>query len=79
METILQIVERFINFVLYMDKELPIIVSSIGGWNYLALFTVIFIETGVVIFPILPGDSLLFAAGAISSTLFDRQKWLFFF
>ena len=50
-----------------MDKELPIIVSSIGGWNYLALFTVIFIETGVVIFPILPGDSLLFAAGAISS------------
>jgi membrane-associated protein len=51
-----------------MDKELPLIVQSIGAWSYAALFGVIFIETGVVIMPFLPGDSLLFAAGAIAHT-----------
>ena len=57
----------FINFVLHMDKQLPMIVNSIGIWSYLALFGVIFIETGVVILPFLPGDSLLFAAGAVAA------------
>lgn len=61
------LIEWFIDFVLHMDKHLPLIVSSIGIWSYLALFGVIFIETGVVIMPFLPGDSLLFAAGAVSA------------
>lgn len=67
METILNLVKWFIDFVLHMDEHLPVIVNSIGGWTYLALFVVIFIETGVVIMPFLPGDSLLFAAGAIAA------------
>lgn len=67
MGTILQIIEGFIQFVLHMDKELPILVSTVGVWTYLVLFAVIFIETGIVIFPYLPGDSLLFAAGTISA------------
>ncbi|MBE0699997.1 MAG: VTT domain-containing protein, partial [Anaerolineaceae bacterium] len=67
MDAIVNLVKWFIEFVLHMDEQLPIIVNSIGGWTYLALFVVIFIETGVVIMPFLPGDSLLFAAGAVAA------------
>ena len=56
-----------IDFVLHMDKYLTMIISAVGGWTYLVLFFVIFIETGLVITPFLPGDSLLFAAGAIAA------------
>jgi membrane-associated protein len=67
MDVLRTIIEYFIEFVLHMDKQLPLIVDKIGIWTYLALFLVIFVETGIVIFPFLPGDSLLFAAGAISA------------
>lgn len=67
MEVVLNLIEWFIHFVLNMDEQLPIIVNSIGVWSYLALFAVIFIETGVVVMPFLPGDSLLFAAGAVAA------------
>lgn len=67
MEYIQNAIQWFINFVLHMDKELPVIVESIGFWTYFALFAVIFVETGVVIMPFLPGDSLIFAAGAVSA------------
>jgi membrane-associated protein len=67
MDVIRNLFQWFINFVLHMDKELPLIVQSIGIWSYLALFAMIFIETGVVVFPFLPGDSLLFAAGAVAA------------
>jgi len=63
MDTILMLIE----FVLHMDKFLPAIVQALGIWTYLALFFVIFMETGFVITPFLPGDSLLFAAGAIAA------------
>jgi membrane-associated protein len=68
MDTILQLINWFIDFVLHMDKHLPQIVNDIGIWIYLLLFAIIFIETGVVIMPFLPGDSLLFAAGAVAAT-----------
>jgi membrane-associated protein len=63
MDTILMLID----LVLHMDKYLPTIVQALGIWTYLALFLVIFMETGLVITPFLPGDSLLFAAGAIAA------------
>jgi len=58
----------FIDFFLHLDKYLGTIVSHYGFWSYLILFLIIFCETGLVVTPILPGDSLLFAAGALAAT-----------
>jgi len=56
-----------IDVVLHLDHYLNLIIEWGGIWTYLILFIVIFIETGLVVTPFLPGDSLLFAAGAISA------------
>jgi membrane protein YqaA with SNARE-associated domain len=55
----------FIDFLLHFDKHLLEFVGAYGPWVYAILFAIIFVETGVVIWPFLPGDSLLFAAGAL--------------
>lgn len=68
MDTLLQWISWFIDFVLHMDKHLPQMVNDFGLWAYVALFIIIFIETGLVVTPFLPGDLLLFAAGAVSAT-----------
>jgi membrane-associated protein len=64
---IASLVNWFIDFVLHMDTHLDLIVRSMGVWSYAVLFGVIFVETGLVIMPFLPGDSLLFAAGSIAA------------
>ncbi len=61
---------------LHLDKHLYTLVTEYGTWSYLILFTVIFCETGLVITPFLPGDSLLFAAGAIAALGALRVEWL---
>ena len=68
----------FINiWFLHLDVQLSTLLALHGSWVYLILFSVIFIETGLVIMPFLPGDSLLFVAGALSaSSLLD--PWLLF-
>ncbi len=58
-------ITALIDFVLHIDDHLVEIVSNYQSWTYLILFLIIFAETGLVVTPILPGDSLLFAAGAI--------------
>lgn len=68
MDFLLELFRWFVDFVLHMDRHLPQIVNDIGIWVYAALFLVIFIETGLVVTPFLPGDSLLFAAGAVAAT-----------
>lgn len=55
------------DFILHIDQHLTAMTSTYGLFIYLILFGIIFIETGVVVFPFLPGDSLLFAAGAIAA------------
>ena len=57
----------FIDFFLHLDKYLPLIIQSFGIWAYVIMFFVIFCETGLVVTPILPGDSLLFALGAFAA------------
>src|SRR6185436_16674523 len=57
-----------VDFLLHFDRHLLDFVAAYGPWVYAILFAIIFVETGVVIWPFLPGDSLLFAAGALCAT-----------
>lgn len=61
----IDLIKSLIDFVLHIDQHLAEIVNNYETWTYLILFLIIFAETGLVVTPILPGDSLLFAAGAI--------------
>lgn len=59
---------ELIDFILHVDQHLLEFVRDYGIWIYAILFLIIFVETGLVVMPLLPGDSLLFAAGAIAAT-----------
>lgn len=61
----MEIIKELIDFILHIDKHLVQITSQYQAWTYLILFVIIFAETGFVVTPFLPGDSLLFAAGAL--------------
>lgn len=63
----MEFLQTLIDFVLHVDEHLTTIVSQYGGWTYAILFLIIFCETGLVVTPFLPGDSLIFAAGAITA------------
>ncbi|MEW5796095.1 MAG: DedA family protein [Candidatus Zixiibacteriota bacterium] len=64
----MEFVETAIDFILHLDKHLKEIIDAYGAWTYAILFCIIFCETGLVVTPFLPGDSLLFAAGAFAAT-----------
>jgi membrane-associated protein len=64
----LDIILYFIDFFLHLDKHLYDLITNFGFWVYLILFLIIFCETGLVVTPFLPGDSLIFAAGALAAT-----------
>ena len=63
----MEILTQIIDFFLHLDKHLADIISQYGTLTYLILFLIIFTETGLVVMPLLPGDSLLFAAGALAA------------
>ncbi|MES2483116.1 MAG: DedA family protein [Pseudomonadota bacterium] len=54
-----------IDFILHVDQHLEVFVRQYGAWIYVLLFVIVFVETGVVVMPFLPGDSLLFVVGAL--------------
>ena len=76
MEFILKLVDIFLNVDTYLSE----IIGRYGGWTYALLFFVIFMETGFVVTPFLPGDSLLFTAGALASPALDTHLniWLLY-
>ena len=59
---------EFIDLILHVDRYLADVVDNYGGWVYAILFAIIYAETGLVVTPFLPGDSLLFAAGALAAS-----------
>lgn len=61
----MEILTQLLDFVLHVDKYLEMFVHTYGAWVYALLFAIIFVETGVVVMPFLPGDSLLFVVGAM--------------
>ena len=73
----MDLVYTFVDFLLHLDKHLAEVISSYGNWTYAILFTIVFLETGLVVTPILPGHSLLFAAGSFAA-LGALSPWTLF-
>ncbi len=73
----MDLILTFIDFFLHLDVYLSALIDSYGLWTYLILFGIIFAETGLVITPFLPGDSLIFAAGALAN-ITVLNPWLLF-
>jgi membrane-associated protein len=64
----MDVIWPLIDFILHIDQHLQAFVSDYGAWVYALLFLIVFVETGVVVMPFLPGDSLLFVVGAMGGT-----------
>ncbi|MGE3349939.1 MAG: DedA family protein [Ramlibacter sp.] len=61
----MELVAFLMDFILHVDRHLEVFVRTYGAWVYALLFLIVFVETGVVVMPFLPGDSLLFVVGAL--------------
>ena len=61
----MELIAFLVDFILHVDVHLETFVLNYGAWVYALLFLIIFVETGVVVMPFLPGDSLLFVVGAM--------------
>ncbi|MBI5642202.1 MAG: DedA family protein [Deltaproteobacteria bacterium] len=72
----MEYLKEFIEIFLHLDKHLNLIIQGYGTWTYLILFLIIFCETGLVVTPILPGDSLLFAIGNFAAMGSLRIEYL---
>ena len=73
----MEYIQYLIDFILHLDKHLGELVTQYGAWTYAILFLIIFCETGLVVTPFLPGDSLLFAIGALAATGSLDVFWVF--
>jgi membrane-associated protein len=67
---------ELLDFILHVDEHLLEFITNYGVWIYAILFLIIFVETGFVVMPFLPGDSLLFAAGALAASTGAMDPWV---
>jgi membrane-associated protein len=72
----MEYLKKLIDFILHIDKYLQVIFQDYGVWIYGILFAIIFVETGLVVMPFLPGDSLLFATGALIKATNELNIWM---
>ena len=70
----MEIIKSLLDFILHLDKHLFDLILNYGVWIYAILFLIIFVETGLVVMPLLPGDSLLFAAGTFCAGVVNDGK-----
>jgi membrane-associated protein len=73
----MELFTRFIDLFIHLGEHLNWVIQNYGVWTYLLLFLIIFCETGLVVTPILPGDSLLFATGTFAASGSLKVGWLF--
>lgn len=73
----MDLLKNFIDLFLHLDKHLSELIAAYGTWTYAILFLIVFCETGLVVTPFLPGDSLLFAAGTFAA-LGAMDPWILF-
>ncbi|NKE69750.1 DedA family protein [Candidatus Manganitrophus noduliformans] len=73
----MELIQTFIDLFLHLDQHLTWVFENYGLWTYLILFLIIFCETGLVVTPFLPGDSLLFGVGALAAGSSLNVGWLF--
>lgn len=71
----MDLIRHLIDFILHIDQHLAELIRDYGTWTYAILFLIVFVETGLVVMPLLPGDSLLFAAGTFAA-LGAMNIWL---
>ena len=64
----MELLAQFLDIVLHLDRHLTVLIQTYGTWVYLILFLIIYCETGLVVTPFLPGDSLLFVAGTLAGS-----------
>jgi len=72
----MEIIMSLFDFIMHIDQHLSTFVNEYGLWIYAILFLIIFVETGVVVMPFLPGDSLLFAAGMLAAQPNELNVWM---
>ena len=72
----MELLTQFIDIVLHLDRHLVLLIAQYGYWVYGILFLIIFCETGLIVTPFLPGDSLLFVVGAVTATGALDLQWV---
>jgi len=71
----MELVSYLIDFILHVDRHLQVFVQTWGAWVYALLFLIVFVETGLVVMPFLPGDSLLFVVGTLCGAELMSLPW----